>query len=179
MLLKWNVESEETKDARRALLKKLATVTDWDAASRASFAGESWLETRNTLYRFRDGVCFAVASRDPRKAALARAIVGMRLVGWLSGSGARIAREWEAGARGLLWRSQRDGDDGERSDETMAMTSKTVSFKRGRSAAHLQALHDKLPPVDSQTFRREVAKEAPVGVAPVRPRLPSSSYRSG
>jgi hypothetical protein len=159
--------------ARKALLRKLATVADWDAAARALFAGESWLETRNTIYRFRDGVCFEVASRDPGKAARAQALIGMRLVGWVAGKGSVFTNDWETGACALLWRAGCDAGAGrERREEAMAMTSRTTLFKRGRSSLHLQALHDHVPPVDSQTFRRERGETA-------RPRLPSSSYRSG
>jgi len=157
--------------ARKALLKRLATINDWEAASRAFFGGESWLESRNTVYRFRDGVCFDVATRDPRKSARARALIGMRLVGWLAAKGSLLSDEWQAGASAVLWRPGRAD-----AEEAVAMTSATHSFARGRSSAHLQALHDHVPPVDSQTFRRDGGEAKRPGG---RPSLPSSSYRSG
>jgi hypothetical protein len=155
--------------ARKALLKKLATVTDWDTARRAALEGESWLETRNTLYRFRDGVCSAVACRDPRKNARSSVIIGMRLVGWLTGSAgrARLSYAWEEGACAVLWRPE-DGA----TEEAMAMTSPTTAFTRGKSPAFLQALHDQAPPGDSQTFHR--AGASPV-LGAYRPRLSSQS----
>ena len=160
--------------ARKALLLRLASITDWETSRHAPLDGECWLETRNTLYRFRDRICVAVAGREPRKHARARVLVGMRLVGWLSGTSERsfFSYEWEAGACAVLWRSSEAG-----SDEAMALTSPTTTFARGASPAHLQALHDRAPPRDSQSFRREPRGE---GAPAARPRMPSTpSYRSG
>jgi hypothetical protein len=162
-----------TMQARKALLRRLATIRDWDAVDRADLEGESWLESRNTIYRFKDGVCFDVASRDPRKHARAGVLVGMRLVGWLSGNGTVFTDAWCAGACALLWHPGREGAE----DATMAMTSASTSFARGHSSVHLQALRDQVPPADSQTFRRQEAAASLAGTT--RPRLPSSSYRSG
>ena len=157
--------------ARRALLKKLAMINDLEASSRASFDGESWLESRNTVFRFRDGVCFDLASRDPRKTARAQALVGMRLVGWVVSEGTLFTHRWEAGGCAVLWRPGSGV-----SEEAIAMTSATTSFTRGSSGAHLQTLHDRVPPVDSQAFRREDVRGA---TRESRPKLASSSYRSG
>jgi hypothetical protein len=161
--------------ARRALLKKLAAITDWDTAKRAALDGEAWLETRNTTYRFRDGVCFAVACRDPKKNERAGVLVGMRLVGWLcsSAGSVRFSFAWEAGAAAVLWRAQVDGVEG--SEEAMAMTSPTTLFTRGKSPASLQALHDARPPEDSSTFHR--AGPSRFLDAP-RPRMPSKWTQS-
>jgi hypothetical protein len=154
--------------ARKALLKKLASVKDWDTARRAALEGEGWIETRNTTYRIKDGICFAVSCRDPRKNEAAQVIVGMRLVGWLISSGegqVRFSYAWEAGAAAILWRPGRDGGE-----ETMALTSPTTLFTRGKSPAALQALHDAKPPEDSATFHRGGPSrflDAP------RPKLPS------
>ena len=130
-------------EARRALLKKLASVTDWDQTTRAAFEGESWVETRNTIYRFRDGVCVAVARRDPRKKERGSALLGMRLVGWVEGgpSCSRLSYEWTPGAYALLWRPERAGVD-----ESIAMTSCTTAFTLGHSSSFLQAIHDCAPP---------------------------------
>ena len=71
------------------------------------FAGECWLESRNTLYRFRDGACIAVGCENARKARARREpLVGMRLVGWIAGSAERavFTYEWQAGACAVLWR---------------------------------------------------------------------------
>jgi hypothetical protein len=157
--------------ARRALLRKLASVTDWDAARGLSLEGESWVETRNTLYRFREGVCVAVAGRDPGRSARAASLVGMRLVGWLApGSAGRscFVYEWQAGACAVLWKTAADG-----TDEVMAMTSPTTALRRGRSSAHLQALHDHAPPADSRTFRQGPVSAMRGDAAP-RARLPST-----
>jgi hypothetical protein len=157
--------------ARKALLRRLATTNDWEGASRAWFTGESWLETRNTIYRFQDGICIGAAGRTRQKTAQAATLLGMRLIGWIAGEGTRFTGVWEEGACAVLWRP-----GGAQKEESMAMTSATVSFARGRSPAHLQALHDHAPPGESKAFRRR--EGAPY--EPVRPSLPSSSsYRSG
>jgi hypothetical protein len=161
-------------DGRKALLKRLASVTDWDQTTRAAFEGECWVETRNTIYRFRDGVCFQVANRDPRKKGRASALVGMRLVGWVSETRSESEREWHSrlgyewteGAAALLWRPQ-----GEAGDEAMAMTSRTTAFTAGRSSSCLQAMHDQAPPPDSQLLRRVVASSPPFAAG--RPPMPS------
>jgi hypothetical protein len=159
--------------ARRALLQKLASITDWETSRKAPFQGESWLETRNTLYRFRDGMCVAVAGRDPKKHGRARRIEGMRLVGWLTGAedGSLFGYDWTSGAWGVLWRPGEAGDG-----EAMALTSPTTTFVHGASSELVQALHDRTPPIDSQAFRRGIGRDP----ALIRPRLPSTpSYRSG
>lgn len=159
--------------ARRALLKKLASITDWDTAPGVTLTGETWVETRNTLYCFRDTRCIAVASRNPHRTARAGHLVGMRLVGWLRVAEGRtfFSYEWTAGAAAVLWRPGPDGGE-----EAMAMTSPTTALKRGRSSGHLQALHDQAPPVDSQTFQRGGSTpESMTGTS--RPSFPS--FRSG
>ena len=159
-------------EARRELLKRLASVSDWGGGTRTAFEGESWIETKNTIYRFRDGVCTQVACRAGRKKARARSLVGMRLVAWLAGTDqhSRLAYEWEPGAYAVLWRAE--DEDG---DEVMAMTSRTVSFTLGRSPAFVQAIHDHAPPCDSQLVRR-VQTPTRAHLAP-RPPLPSYASR--
>jgi hypothetical protein len=159
-------------DVRKAFLRKLSMKNEWEAASRARFAGESWIESRNTLYRFFDGVCIDIAARGARRGSSARTLIGMRLVGWLADDGFHFTNEWQAGACAVLWRPGALGVE-----EAMGMTSATTAFVRGPSSVHLQALHDRLAPADSQSFRRRDAEAAIVAGA--RPRLPSSSYRSG
>ncbi len=160
--------------ARKALLQKLAMVSDWDAASRASFKGESWLESRNTIYRFRDGVCFDVGTRDPKRGARAprppgrRGLVGMRLVGWLDRERSTFMHEWRDGACAVMWRPA-----GPRDEEAVALTSPTTSFALGRSPERLQEMHDRVPPPDSQTFSCDEAADGR-GLGRARPRFPSS-----
>jgi len=146
--------------ARRALLKKLASVTVWDESDRDAFTGETSVETRNTIYRFRDGVCFGVTSRGARKADRVSAIVGMRLVGWLvpneeSATTQRLVRTWEPGACAVLFRRCATGED----DGAMALTSATTDFTQGLGSARLQAFHDAAPPSDSAMYRRGAASD--------------------
>jgi hypothetical protein len=155
-------------EPRKALLKRLASVTNWGDSKRTKFEGEAWLETRNTIYRFRDGVCFQVARRDGRQARSTE-LVGMRLVAWLTGTQehTRVALEWVPGAYAVLWRPETD-----EGGEVMAMTSPTTVFARGHSSAHLQAIHDHAPPCDSQLVRRQAPRPA-AGRSP----LPSHATR--
>jgi hypothetical protein len=155
--------------ARKALLQKLAMVSDWDAASRASFKGESWLESRNTLYRFRDGVCFDVGTREPKRAARARGLVGMRLVGWLDRERSTFMHEWRDGACAVMWRPA-----GPSEEEAVALTSPTTVFALGRSSEYLQEMRDRVPPPDSQTFACDEAGDARAQSGRARPRFPSS-----
>lgn len=184
---------------RRALLKKIATVNSaFDGSDTGGFRGETSVETRNTIYRFRDGVCFAVASRDARRRDRASALVGMRIVGWLTPAGPagsplpRMTLTWSKGTCAVLWRANVTGED----DGSVALTSPTTDFTRGVSPTRLQAFHDTQPPCDSSTYRRSsvpsppssrattgsltrvhVQTEAPrlVLVTPPRPRLRSRS----
>src|ERR1700722_19910701 len=155
--------------ARKDLLQKLAMVSGGDAASRASFKGESWLESRNPLYRFRGGVCFDVGTRDPKRVARARGLVGMRLVGWLDRERSTFMHEWRDGACAVMWRPA-----GPREEEAVALTSPTTAFALGRSPELLQEMHDRVPPPDSQTFSCEEAGDARGLGGRARPRFPSS-----
>jgi hypothetical protein len=156
--------------ARKALLKKLASITDWDTARPMPLEGESWVETRNTLYCLWEATCVAVSSQDPARLERARPLVGMRLVGFLrpTEGGTLFTYEWSAGACAVLWRPGLDG-----AEDMMGMTSPTTALRRGKSPMHLQALHDKAPPADSQTFSRG---SSPAGTTS-RPSFPS--FRSG
>jgi hypothetical protein len=189
-------------EARRELLKKLAFITStrtqahtFDGTEGSAFAGETCIETRNTIYRLRDGVCFAVLSRDRRKRQRASALVGMKMAWWLVTSGpggARLSPAWELGACAVLWKPGATED----ADGALALTSPTTDFTRGLTAERLQAFHDAAPPQDSALYRRSAPPAPPqsradtasmtrvhpeeaqrlIGLArPPRPTLPSHS----
>ena len=138
---------------RRALLHKIASVNGtFDAPSSEVLAGETSVETRNTIYRFRDGLCFAVVGRDGKPSEKAQAIVGMRLVGWLvGGAPPRLTRTWEARSCAVLWRPCATGEE----DGAMALTSPTTELTRGIAPARLQAFHDAKPPLESVQVKRD------------------------
>ena len=75
-------------DGRRAYLKQLAarSARRWSSAPLpASFAGETRIETRNTLYLLLDSVCYGTRPQpgSSSQRVPCEAYVGMRLVGWL------------------------------------------------------------------------------------------------
>jgi hypothetical protein len=146
--------------ARKALLKSLATVNAWDEADLdaypRAFDGLTCVETRNTIYRFRDGVCFGVTNRNQTRSGRGSALVGMRIVGWLvtgelHAPKQRLTRTWQPGACAVLFRPCASGGD----DGAMALTSPTIDFTNGLESTRLQAFHDAAPPSTSSLYRRE------------------------
>jgi hypothetical protein len=118
-------------DERRRYLKQLASRSSrsWaQAPLPPALAGETRIETRNTVYRLRDGVCYAVTRHE--EAAPARtnpsAFAGMRLVGWLMREDPRggLSLEWTPGACAVLWRPRGDGE----AHSAVALTSSTLAF---------------------------------------------------
>jgi hypothetical protein len=71
-------------------------------------AGVHRLETRHTVYIFRDGVCVDVARRDcEENPSVETTMINMRVVGWLlevEGQ-RRLVERWLPGARAVLWRA--------------------------------------------------------------------------
>jgi hypothetical protein len=122
-------------ESRRTLLEQLATSLVGSrvavAHTPASFDGETRVETRNTVYRLKDGVCIHVSQKDQRGAGARTDVVGMRVVGWLlpGGAPATVVHAWRPGTYAVLWRP-----GGKPSDATtFALTSATVAFVAERS----------------------------------------------
>jgi hypothetical protein len=119
-------------DQRRAYLKELAarSARRWSAEPLAPcFAGETRIETRNTVYHLREGVCFLVTHREEvaqRKMAPS-AFHGMRVVGWLMRDDpqAGITPEWRPGAYAVLWRPRDSGEE----HSAVALTSSSIAFR--------------------------------------------------
>lgn len=130
-------------DERRSFLKDLASryADAWGGARDSSvFQGEGRVETRNTIYRVRDGVCVAVTrggrqdrggagASTPDSAAHAdpTALIGMRLVGWLAHEDptAGLTETWRPGAYAVLWRQRAPYE----THSSVALTSATVSYE--------------------------------------------------
>ena len=169
--------------ARRALLKSLATVNRWDEAEidayPRAFDGMTCVETRNTIYRFRDGVCFGITNRNQTRSGRGSALVGMRIVGWLvtgtpDSPKQQLTRSWQSGACAVLFRPCATGGD----DGAMALTSPTIDFTNGLESTRLQAFHDAAPPSTSSLYRREAP---PLPAAPPAPssRSPHAQAHDG
>ncbi|HEY3817924.1 MAG TPA: hypothetical protein VGL81_12170 [Polyangiaceae bacterium] len=119
-------------DERRAYLKQLASQSArrWSASPLPpSLAGETRIETRNTVYQLREGVCYEVSRHEGAGAGRMHpsAFVGMRLVGWLMRDDphAGIALEWKAGAYAVLWRPRQAHEE----HSAVALTSTSHAFR--------------------------------------------------
>jgi hypothetical protein len=119
-------------DSRRAYLKDLAarSARAWGSTPLPPvFAGETRIETRNTIYQLRDGVCYAVNRNEEAGQGRAHpsAFVGMRIVGWLMREDPRagISLDWRPGAYAVLWRSRA----GSTEHSAVALTSSSSAFR--------------------------------------------------
>lgn len=118
---------------RRAFLKDLAarSADAWakeNAATTPSFRGETRVETKNTIYQFRDGTCVAVTRHDSGWRADPTVFIGMRLVGWLAydDPSAGLIQDWRPGAYAVLWRSRKPSE----THASVALTSATISSEQ-------------------------------------------------
>lgn len=80
----------------------------WLAAAARAFRGTSELETRSSIYTFRDGVLTARARKPTRAFDTPKGAAGVRLVGFLTENHARgtfaVVQRWQPGACGLMLR---------------------------------------------------------------------------
>ena len=117
--------------SNREWLKQLAaneTKTWMTAVAPLGLAGVHRLETRHTIYVFRDGVCVDIARRDGEEQSNAElSMIGMRVVGWLLDveGRRRLLERWLPGARAVMWRAE-DKKSGVAS--RIAMTSPSFGF---------------------------------------------------
>jgi hypothetical protein len=117
-------------DERRAYLKQLAarSARRWSSAPLPPcFAGETGIETRNTAYLLRDGVCYAVTRHAGAAGAMSPSVfVGMRAVGWLmrDDPDSGIKQEWKPGAYAVLWRPRLANEE----HSAVALTSTSLAF---------------------------------------------------
>jgi hypothetical protein len=116
-------------DDKRTYLKDLATqqADAWAAsASPSTFAGEMRVETRNTVYTFKDGACVSVTRKGNAFKSDPTAIVGMRMIGWLFHDDpyAGLQHAWRPGAYAVLWRSRGPGE----ASSAVALTSTTTTM---------------------------------------------------
>ena len=151
-----------TMDARRTYLKDLATqlADAWAAsATPAALSGDARVDTRNTTYLFKEGVCTSVTRRDRAWRSDPTEMIGMRLVGFLLHDDpyAGLQQRWRAGAYAVLWRGRRTGD----AHSSVALTSATTSMTAERRASSP-------PPLPSRALQRPVSP-----VSMVIPKIPS------
>lgn len=116
-------------DERRSYLKDLATqqADAWAASTPPSaFGGEMRVETRNTVYTFKDALCVSVTRRDRAFRSDPTTIVGMRMLGWLVPDDlhAGLQASWRPGAYAVLWRARGPAD----ATSSVALTSPTTTM---------------------------------------------------
>lgn len=114
-------------DQRSTWLEQLANsqVAAWAVTHpRDSLQGKLRLDTRNTVYRFLDGFCYAATRYDGTTSERLRRFVGMRLIGWVAPGDSSFIEEWSLGAYAVLWRPGRGEDD----EAAFALTSSTCHF---------------------------------------------------
>lgn len=159
-------------DSRRAYLKDLAarSARAWgNSPLPPAFAGETRIETRNTTYQLRDGICYSVHRNEDAGQGRAHpsAFVGMRIVGWLMREDPRagISLEWRPGAYAVLWRPRADSTD----HSAVALTSSSSAFR---------VVARTVPPPLPQPSRSSAPPPAPARVPPpplvARPPTPPS-----
>lgn len=158
-------------DSRRTYLKDLAarSARTWGTTPLPpAFSGETRIETRNTTYQLRDGVCYAVHRNEDAGQGRAHpsAFVGMRIVGWLSREDPRagISLEWRPGAYAVLWRPRADSTE----HSAVALTSSSSAFR---------VVARTVPPPLPQPARASTPPPAPVRIPPplvARPPTPPS-----
>jgi hypothetical protein len=119
-------------NGRRAYLKELAarSARRWSTEPLpASLAGETRIETRNTVYQLRDGICYAVTRHAGAegRGMHPSSFVGMRVVGWLTQNHpqAGLHLEWTPGSYAVLWRPRLPHEE----HSAVALTSSSHAFR--------------------------------------------------
>jgi hypothetical protein len=117
--------------SNREWLKQLAaseTKTWMTAVAPLGLAGVHRLETRHTIYVFKDGVCADMARRDGEEQSNSDlTMIGMRVVGWLLDieGQRRLLERWLPGARAVMWRAPTNANG---KSSRIAMTSPSFGF---------------------------------------------------
>lgn len=158
-------------DLKRAYLKELAARSSdrWSSTPLPpALAGETRIETRNTVYELVDGVCCGVRRQqtgDPRQMPPS-AYLGMRMVGWLKREDPQggVTQAWTPGAYAVLWRPRVDGEE----HSAVALTSTSQAFRQlsQQRVAPSRPVRPSAPPL----LPRPPARS---GIAPLAPRPPS------
>lgn len=118
-------------NAPTKMLVKLAqkSASTWTAMAAQAFHGEAFLETGNSVYRFRDGV-FAGCARKPSPIfAQGGALEGVRLIGFLAYDRGlwSLSSRWQKGVLAVFWRGGAD-------ERSFIVTSATLAWHLGAPA---------------------------------------------
>lgn len=116
-------------DPLSSFLVKLApsSAEGWIALGAEVFRGGAELETTNSVYLFHDGVLTGRARKPARSTETPSALVGLRLVGFLSEEDGlyALSPRWRPDALGVFFRAKRAGAPDPRS---FVVTTQTVAF---------------------------------------------------
>lgn len=119
--------AKQARMSNRQWLKELAETKTWmNAIGPLGLEGTHRLETRHTIYVFRNGVCVDVARRDcDDEISSSDSAIGMRVVGWLLDieGRRRLLERWLPGARAVMWRAAT-----EKAPSKIALTSPSFGF---------------------------------------------------
>jgi hypothetical protein len=136
-------------DDRLSFLKDLAARCSDEWTNRKTddpFHGDARVETRNTIYQFKDGICVSITRRDRPWTADPTVFIGMRIVGWLAYEDPRagLVEGWRPGAYAVLWRPRAAGEQ----HSSVALTSATNVFelKQAAPAPVRRSVPPPLPP---------------------------------
>jgi hypothetical protein len=188
-------EGNTTMSSSRTYLRELAT-NNADAWARTTFdskfAGEMRIETRNTIYEFKDGACSGVTRGDRAFRTDPTTLIGMRFLGWLWAAepNAGLREAWEPGAYAVLWRPRRANEP----TSCVALTSAAISFSAIRRRSAPPPLRERpksmtrmntIPPAPATPTPATMPRSmhAPVAPTPSRvsvapPPLPPAARRS-
>jgi len=108
---------------RKALIKTLIEGGAELVLDESVWRGEMIVSTRNTMYRFTNGVCASVLRGDQESGP--SEFLGMRIAGWLvdEASAPRVSPTWRPGASAVLLRPGLLRD-------ALALTSPTLQMRR-------------------------------------------------
>jgi len=160
---------------RRSYLKDLATqqADAWAASvSPSTFGGEMRIETKNTVYTFKDGACVSIARRDRAFKSDPTTIVGMRMVGWLYGDDpyAGLQHAWKPGAYAVLWRARAANE----TSASVALTSATTTMLAIRRQ-HTSPVPMRPPPLPQRSAPPPLPARASAMPRSAPPPLPRSA----
>jgi hypothetical protein len=174
-------EGNATMSSSRSVLRELAT-NNADAWARTTFdskfAGEMRIETRNTIYDFKNGACSGVTRGDRAFRTDPTTLIGMRFLGWLRPSepNAGLRDEWEPGAYAVLWRPRRANEP----TSCVALTSAAIAFSAVRRRSTPPPLHPRpksmtrmntIPPAPSTPTPSTLPRSTRPPVAPTPSRV--------
>jgi hypothetical protein len=159
----------------RSVLATLAktSATTWLSIGECAFFGDVTIETKNTMYRFHNGVFVSRSRKPTRTSESPLSMRGIRLIGFLSPSSGRwsLSPRWSMGSLAVLWRA--GGID----ETSFLLTSASLDYSLMEPTPRSKPAPAP-PPDRSDVFRRVVSRPptlrrpAPPSMTRVMPFVP-------